>query len=68
MPTTRLEPTGRVAVLSATAVCKYLGFARSTLYRKVARGTFPRPIQLGPGRVGWRSDEVEDWLQARPRA
>ena len=41
------------------------GLARSTLYRKVAEGTFPKPMRLGPRSVGWLADEIETWIAAR---
>ena len=31
------------------------------------RGEFPARVQLGPGRVAWREDEIEQWEQNRPR-
>lgn len=38
---------------------------KSTLYRLVREGKFPRPIQLTPRRVGWDMEAVEEWIQAR---
>jgi prophage regulatory protein len=43
-------------------------FTKSTRYREIAAGRFPRPVQLTKGRVGWRSDEVVAWLEGRQRA
>lgn len=28
-------------------------------------GKFPKRIQLGPGRVGWVEDEVQEWMRHR---
>ena len=39
-----------------------LGLSRSSIYKMVADGLFPKPIKLGPRAVGWRADEVENWL------
>ena len=36
--------------------------SKSTLYRKVNSGTFPRPIKLGERAVGWRRKDIEDWF------
>ena len=41
------------------------GLSRSTIYLRVAQGTFPRPIPLGLRAVGWLEGEVEAWLQAQ---
>ena len=39
--------------------------SRSTIYREVSKGRFPRPRKLSPGRVGWLCSEVEGWMAAR---
>lgn len=42
------------------------GLSRSTIYARIAEGTFPRPIDLGGGRaVGWIESEINEWLQTR---
>ena len=41
------------------------GYARSTIYLKMNKGTFPKPVKLGARAVGWIESEVEEWLQAR---
>lgn len=42
------------------------GLSRSTIYDKVSRGEFPKPVRLGERAVGWRADAIEQWLQTRP--
>jgi prophage regulatory protein len=44
------------------------GLARSTLYKYVSQGHFPRQRRLGPGRVGWLAFEVNKWIASRPDA
>lgn len=41
------------------------GLARSTIYRYIAEGTFPKPVPLGDRCVGWVDSEVHDWILAR---
>lgn len=41
------------------------GLARSTIYKYVAEGTFPKPVSLGDRCVGWVDSEVHDWILAR---
>ncbi len=41
------------------------GLSRSTIYQRIATGTFPKPISLGPRAVGFIESEIEAWLQAR---
>ena len=45
-----------------------VGLKRSTLYGRIAEGTFPPPVRLGVRAVGWLSSEVDDWLRARVAA
>ena len=39
-----------------------LGISRSTIYRLMEDGDFPRPIKLGRRAVGWKSEDIDDWL------
>jgi predicted DNA-binding transcriptional regulator AlpA len=41
------------------------GLSVATLRRMMKLGLFPALIQLSPRRVGWSSDEVEQWLPAQ---
>jgi prophage regulatory protein len=29
---------------------------------------FPKPVQVGLRSVGWYSDEIQNWIDTRPRA
>ena len=45
-------------------LCRILGgISRSKLERDVAAGLLPSPYRLGSRAVGWRSDEIEDFLK-----
>jgi prophage regulatory protein len=53
-------------------VVSWLGVARSTIYRWVDEGHFPKPIVLGPEKdrnstMRWSQTEIEKWLESRPR-
>lgn len=43
------------------------GLSRSTIYAKMADGTFPRPLRIGQRAVGWPELEITAWLESRPR-
>ena len=43
-------------------VCVMTGLPLSTLYAKMLNKEFPRPIKLGRRAVGWKSNEVNNWL------
>lgn len=47
-------------------VMSITGIGRSSIYKFVSEGIFPKPINLGGGRaVGWLASEVEEWIAAR---
>lgn len=45
---------------------KAVGLSKTTIYRMMRAGKFPRPIALSEDMVGWRPDEVKAWVDARP--
>ena len=55
-------------ILRAKQVTEAIGLSRTTLWRRVRDGQFPKPVKLGPTAIGWRSAEVEEWLDSRPEA
>ncbi len=61
-----IEIAGR-RVIREPEVKKKTHTSRTTRWRKVRRGLFPAPVELGPNSIGWFEDEVEAWLAARPR-
>ena len=52
-------------ILSKAAIGAWLGVAPGTIDRWAREGIFPRKLQLGPARVGWRRSAVEAWLAER---
>ncbi len=44
-----------------------IGYKRSKIYQMVKDAEFPAPVKLGPRSVAWRSDEVAEWIESRPR-
>ena len=46
-------------------VCRLTGLHRTTIYQRISRGKFPKPVPIADTkRVGWLSDEVSDWINA----
>jgi prophage regulatory protein len=48
------------------AVLQATGLARSTVYRLIAEHAFPAPVKLAKRAVGWRHDDVWQWMIGRP--
>ncbi len=46
-------------------VSKMTGLPKSSIYRKVADGEFPKPVKLGERSSGWVTQEIQDWLDDR---
>jgi prophage regulatory protein len=38
------------------------GLGRSTIYRWMAQGRFPRPFQLGIRSVAWPEESIQHWI------
>lgn len=49
-------------ILRLRTVLDRTGLSRSTLYRKIERGTFPAQVQISERCVGWRESDVLQWL------
>lgn len=55
-------------ILRLPDVKRSTGLSRSTIYLRIAQGTFPKPVNLGGRAVGWLEAEVQQWLQRRIEA
>ncbi len=55
-------------ILRLPTVKSRTGLSRSTIYLRVAEGSFPAPVSLGGRAVGWIEAEVNDWLAKRIEA
>ena len=54
-------------VIRFNDVAKRLGISRTTLWRWRRQGRVPPSRQLGPNVVGWTEDEIDTWLESRPK-
>ena len=46
-------------------VMECTGLARSTVYKFIAEGNFPKPVKLGVRVAAWVESEINDWVNAR---
>ena len=51
--------------ISMDEVVDRVSFSRTHIYRKIAGGSFPRPVPLGEHKVAFLEREVEDWIVGR---
>lgn len=45
-------------------VCRKTGLAKSSIYGKIAAGTFPLPIRLSERAVAFVESEIDAWMAA----
>ena len=38
------------------------GLSRSTIYRKIAEGTFPAQLRISVNGAGWRESDINRWI------
>ena len=38
------------------------GLSKSTIYARIAEGTFPKQIPLGPRLVVWVESDIQNWI------
>lgn len=49
-------------IIRLKTVLARTGLSRSTLYRKIADGTFPAQIRISVHGAGWRESSVNRWI------
>ena len=60
-----MNDDARRRIIRRPRVREITGLGDSSLYERMAAGTFPRPVPLGGRAVGWIESEVEEWIDAR---
>ena len=63
--TTSTLSTPSDRILRPRELADRIGLSLATLWRLRRRGDLPEPIRLSPGCVGWRSSDIERWLERR---
>ena len=44
-----------------------VGLGRSTIYRWISEGNFPKPVRLGCRSVGWLESAIDTWIVSRSK-
>lgn len=52
-------------ILKLPEVKKITGLSGSSIYRGIARGTFPKQISLSERSSGWLRSEIDAWIMKR---
>lgn len=63
MPMQPVPPTAQL--LRLPAVIERTGLSRSSIYRAIAAGTFPKSVPLGEHAIGFLAADIDRWIAAR---
>ncbi|HDZ73850.1 MAG TPA: AlpA family phage regulatory protein [Aurantimonas coralicida] len=50
-------------IVRLNTVLSRTGLSRSTIYRKIAEGTFPAQIRISINGAGWRESHIDRWIE-----
>jgi prophage regulatory protein len=53
----------QLKIIDSKEVTEIIPLSERTMMRRAAKGTFPKPIDLGGGRKGWVLSEIEAWIE-----
>jgi len=56
-----------VKILRTPEVTDLTGLSRATIWRLERKGKFSSRLQLSENAIGWREDDVMQWIATRPR-
>ncbi|MEI9401131.1 helix-turn-helix transcriptional regulator [Mesorhizobium argentiipisi] len=49
-------------IIRLKTVLARTGLSRSTIYRKIAEGTFPAQLRISTNGAGWHESEINRWV------
>ncbi len=55
-------------IIRITQVIEIVGLSRASIYRMMAKQTFPNRRKLGESAVGWHYHEIQEWIISRREA
>jgi prophage regulatory protein len=57
------KANGKPALLKLPDVLAQTSMSKTSLYREIAAGRFPKPCRIGAKRVAWVEAEVTAWVE-----
>lgn len=52
-------------IIRLPEVVRQTGLSPATIYRAIRAGTFPPQVMLGKRATGWRTTDVDAWIDSR---
>tara|TARA_S200002703_G_scaffold25249_1_gene21799 strand:- start:386 stop:724 length:339 start_codon:yes stop_codon:yes gene_type:complete len=50
-------------LLTLKQVIEIVSLSKSTIYRWIESGRFPKPLNIGGNSVRWKTSDVHDWIE-----
>ncbi|MEI2386168.1 AlpA family transcriptional regulator [Breoghania sp. JC706] len=50
-------------IIRMKTVLARTGLSRSTIYRKIAEGTFPAKLRISTNGAGWHESDINRWIE-----
>lgn len=63
-PSASAAPRSTSRLIRLREVQHRVGLGRSTIYRWMAEGRFPKPVPLGGHVVAWWQEDIDEWIEA----
>jgi prophage regulatory protein len=60
------QPQAPVRLLRLPDVTRLVGLSAASVYRLISKGQFPHQVRIMERAVGWRRDEIDQWITSRP--
>ncbi len=60
------KASAKLRLLSRDEVVARIGLSYPSIWKLMNQGVFPRARQISPERVGWVSQEIDDWIKGLP--
>ncbi|MCF7500808.1 AlpA family phage regulatory protein [Pseudoalteromonas sp. L1] len=51
--------------ISIKTVIHYTGLKRTSIYKQMNLGKFPRSVSFGANRVAWKENEIQAWIKQK---
>jgi prophage regulatory protein len=59
---THKEALNMDKLLKLQDVIEMTSFSKSEIYRRLAKGTFPKPCKLGERCARWKQSDIQQWI------
>ncbi len=53
------------AIKRLSDICEITGLSKTSIYRMMDAGNFPKSVKLGARSVGWLQSELDAWISNR---